>query len=112
MLVQMQGHESANDAGIALDLPVAGEQLSNLVSVLLKTNEEEDPKSMASFVHQARVRRDVVWASFEAHRPVATEVTGMWTWIACGPMRNAFQRTACHQKLCGFCHTMATSTRS
>ena len=35
-------------------------ELSNVVSILLKTNEEEYPTSMASFVHQAHVRRDVV----------------------------------------------------
>ena len=45
---------------IFTNLPWVGEELSNLVSVLLKTSEDDDPKALAKFIHQARVRRVVV----------------------------------------------------
>ena len=47
----------------ALILPNAGEELSNFVSVILKTqnnDDEVDGQSLARFIHQAIVRRDVV----------------------------------------------------
>ena len=60
LLAELQ-RQSANESdGAAPDLPWTGEELSNFVSILLKTSEEDNPKSMASFIHQARVRRDVV----------------------------------------------------
>ena len=37
-----------------------GKDLCDLVSVVLKTSEEDNPRAMAKFVHQACVRRDVV----------------------------------------------------
>ena len=50
-----------NDANAAPDLPHTGEVLSNFVSVLLKTSDDSDTKeSLAHFIHQALVRRDVV----------------------------------------------------
>ena len=42
------------------DLPWTGDETSSYVSILLKTSEEDDPKSMSRFVHQALVRRAVV----------------------------------------------------
>ena len=42
------------------DLPRTGDDLGDLVSVVLKTNEESSPDNMARFVHQANVRRRVV----------------------------------------------------
>ena len=45
----------------APELPHTGEALSSFVSVLLKTSDEGDSKeSLAKFIHQALVRRDVV----------------------------------------------------
>ena len=50
----------------APDLPHTGEALSSFVSVLLKTSDEGDTKeSLAKFIHQALVRRDVVIALIE-----------------------------------------------
>ena len=60
LLLQMQGEEHALQRGGGPDLPHVGTTLSNMVSALLKTNEEDNPKSMASFIHQAHARRDVV----------------------------------------------------
>ena len=60
LLLQMQGDGEGGQDGEAPDLPHVGATLSNMVSVLLKTSEEDDPQSMASFIHQAHVRRDVV----------------------------------------------------
>lgn len=44
----------------APDLPLVGQGLSNVASILLRASEEDYPTTMASFVHQAHVRRDVV----------------------------------------------------
>ena len=47
----------------AQSLPNTGEALSNFVSVILKTqdnDDEVDGQSLARFIHQAIVRRDVV----------------------------------------------------
>ena len=53
LLQQLQGDEP--------DLPHTGVALSSFVSVLLKTSDEDDTKeSLAKFIHQALVRRDVV----------------------------------------------------
>ena len=41
-------------------MPWAGEELSEFVSVIIKTSEEGSPKAMAKFVHQALVRREIV----------------------------------------------------
>ena len=60
LLRQMQDDGEGGQDGEAPDLPHGGATLSDMVSVLLKTSEEDDPKSMASFIHQAHVRRDVV----------------------------------------------------
>ena len=44
-----------------VDLPWVGRQLSDRVSILLKTRDEEDtPKAFAQNIHQATVRRQVV----------------------------------------------------
>ena len=42
------------------DLPHTGAELADVVSVILKTSDEENPEGMANFIHQALVRRDVV----------------------------------------------------
>jgi hypothetical protein len=43
------------------DLPHTGDNLSNFISILLKTSDEGDTKeALAKFTHQALVRRDVV----------------------------------------------------
>ena len=41
-------------------LPWVGAELSNYVSILLKTSEEDDPKDLRKYIHQARVRRTIV----------------------------------------------------
>ena len=52
--------------GTGADLPHTGEALSTFVSVLLKTSDEGDTKeSLAKFIHQALVRRDVVISLIE-----------------------------------------------
>ena len=48
------------DSDRAPDLPWLGKDLSDIVSVVLQTSEEDNPRAMAKFVHQAFVRRDVV----------------------------------------------------
>ena len=61
LLTQLQETEKEDGNRAAVDLPRTGEELSNFVSVLLKTSDEGDTKeSLARFVHQAIVRRDVV----------------------------------------------------
>ena len=56
LLQELRGSDREN----VPNLPWVGEELSNFVSVLLKTSDDEDPKALAKFVHQARVRRAVV----------------------------------------------------
>ena len=56
LLQELRGSDGEN----VPNLPWIGEELSNFVSVLLKTSDDEDPKALAKFVHQARVRRAVV----------------------------------------------------
>ena len=41
-------------------LPWVGAELFNYVSILLKTSEEDDPKDLRKYIHQARVRRTIV----------------------------------------------------
>ena len=60
LLAELQTADARTADAVAPDLPWVGEQLAEYVSIILKTNEEDDPKSMASFVHQAVVRRSVV----------------------------------------------------
>ena len=60
MLQDLQRIDRKNESGESPDLPNVGEKLANWVHVLLKTNDEEKPESMAHFIHQALVRRDVV----------------------------------------------------
>jgi hypothetical protein len=49
-----------SDVGGTVDLPRCGEELADFVSVLLKSNDVEDPVALGKFVHQAIVRRHVV----------------------------------------------------
>ena len=52
--------------GDAPELPHTGEALSSFVSALLKTSDEGDTEeSLAKFIHQALVRRDVVISLIE-----------------------------------------------
>ena len=61
LLLQLRQTNSGSRGTQGLDLPRSGEELSNFVSVLLKTSDEGDTReSLARFVHQALVRRDVV----------------------------------------------------
>ena len=45
---------------VGLVLPRVGDELADVVSVILKTSDEDSPEDMARFIHQALVRRDVV----------------------------------------------------
>ena len=60
LLAELQRLEVEDDASKSPDLPWTGSELSDKISVLIKTHEEYDTLSMAQFVHQALVRRDVV----------------------------------------------------
>lgn len=58
ILAELQRQEDS--CTTAPDLPWVGTDLSDFVSVLLKTSEENNPQDMAKFIHQAVVRRHVV----------------------------------------------------
>jgi len=61
LLQELRGHVESEDAAEVLDLPHTGSELSNFVSILLKTSDGDDTtENLASFIHQATVRRDVV----------------------------------------------------
>ena len=57
LLLELHQTEAAASAA---DLPWVGEELADKVAILLKTKDEDDPKSLAQLVHQAQVRRSVV----------------------------------------------------
>ena len=61
-LVRQFENEMSEDQKKRSSLPRTGEELSIFVSVILKTRKDEDvdSKSLAKFIHQAIVRRDVV----------------------------------------------------
>ena len=61
LLQQLQQHDDDASAQHRVVLPRTGEDLANVVSVLLKTSDAKDSdKDLARLVHQAIVRRDVV----------------------------------------------------
>ena len=60
LLATLQHADAQQGAGVGPDLPRVGDQLADVVSILLKTSEEDNPRSMAAFIHQAFVRRHVV----------------------------------------------------
>ena len=60
ILAKLKHAETDAESDQGPDLPWVGKDLSDLVSVVLKTSEEDNPRAMAKFVHQALVRRDVV----------------------------------------------------
>ena len=60
ILTELEKRESAGETQVAPDLPRVGSELADVVQILLKTNEEDSPESMATFIHQALVRRSVV----------------------------------------------------
>jgi hypothetical protein len=61
LLTQLTGQEDENDLASRPELPRLGGDLSNFVSVLLKTSDGGDTtESLSRFVHQAIVRRSVV----------------------------------------------------
>ena len=61
LILQLRASDEHGRAGSDMQLPRSGEELSNFVSVLLKTSDEGDTQdSLAKFVHQAIVRREVV----------------------------------------------------
>ena len=61
-LLEQLENEKQDNKKRAQSLPNTGEVLSNFVSVILKTqdNDDVDGQSLARFIHQAIVRRDVV----------------------------------------------------
>ena len=61
VLQQLKETSVEHNNVVGPDLPRSPEELSNFVSVLLKTSDDEDSiESLARFVHQALDRRDVV----------------------------------------------------
>ena len=60
LLVALGKARDEDERGEAPRLPHTGEDLAAVVQVLLKSNSEEDYDKMSKFIHQARVRRDVV----------------------------------------------------
>ena len=60
LLHQLNNQDDNDEVSSPPDLPRVGTELADVVSILLKTNEEDNPKAMASFIHQAYVRRHVV----------------------------------------------------
>ena len=60
ILAKLKHAETDAESHRAPDLPWVGKDLCDLVSAVLKTSEEDNPRAMAKFVHQAFVRRDVV----------------------------------------------------
>ena len=57
LLVELQRHEEEETEAAAPSLPWIGEELSNFVSVLLKTSDEDDPKGIAHFTSSTRLAR-------------------------------------------------------
>jgi len=70
LLLQLKETEETDNDNEPPELPRSGEELSNFVSILLKTGDDEDTKeSLSKFIHQAIVRRHVVVELIEnAHR--------------------------------------------
>ena len=61
VLRQLHRWESMDELADIVSLPRTGEVLAIVVLMFLKTADgDESEKSMASFIHQAMVRRDVV----------------------------------------------------
>ena len=60
LLSALRRADDERGAGASPDIPWVGAELADIVSVLLKTSEEDNPTSLAAFVHQAFVRRHVV----------------------------------------------------
>ena len=61
LLGSLEQSQQADNAKEGPDLPRVGDELSDFVSILLKTSEEkEGAKDMRRFIHQAFVRRSVV----------------------------------------------------
>ena len=52
--------EKGDDNSAPPELPWVGAELADKVSILLKSNDDNDPNAAAQLIHQARVRRHVV----------------------------------------------------
>ena len=61
LLLQLQANDDDTQPTNRVVLPRTGEDLTNVVSALLKTTNATDPgKDLARLIHQAMVRRGVV----------------------------------------------------
>ena len=60
LLAELQRLDAKEESKASPDLPWIGSELSDKISILIKTHDEHDTLSMAQFVHQALVRRVVV----------------------------------------------------
>ena len=60
LLAELQRLDRDQNVQIAPDLPHTGKDLCNIVNVLLKSTDDASRLTLARFIHQARVRRDVV----------------------------------------------------
>merc|ERR1712197_85386 len=56
----LQTLRKGDDNSAPPELPWVGAELADKVSILLKTNDDNDPKAAAQLIHQAHVRRRVV----------------------------------------------------
>ena len=60
LLAELQRLDEKQETRDGPSLPHTGQDLANVVQVLLKTNDDDKRASLAHFIHQARVRRHAV----------------------------------------------------
>ena len=75
LLKQLTETANMEDIGRSASLPRTGEELAQVVSIRLKTSDAQDDadRHMASFIHQAMVRRSVVVRLIETMQEKAIE---------------------------------------
>ena len=97
---QLQSTGSTGQASEGPDVPRSGKELSNFVSVLLKTSDDGDDKEcLARFVHQALVRRDVVVRLIVEMKNAGTGHTITWILRECVRKRSVrCQRAPYHRR--------------
>ena len=107
----LQTLRKGDDNSAPPELPWVGAELADKVSILLKTNDDDDPKAAAQLIHQAHVRRHVVVILIEGmvarkHRAYTTVNIG-----AVKEKQTYCPRTVFHQKSSSCCHLMNTWTK-
>ena len=100
LLQQLHKNDDDASAQHRVVLPRTGEDLANVVSVLLKTCDAKDSdKDLARLVHQAIVRRDVVVQLILSMKNEVIEVIETCAWKMFKVERKHFQKMEFHQKL-------------